>query len=300
MRIADADGLEAASMRRIAAEIGTGAMSIYRYVPSRQDLVDLMHDRVLGELDLPDRPSGDWRADLTLVAERSLALSRRHPWLVRLMRARPAFGPNELRLLEFQLGALDVGIPIDEMMVLAGVLNGYVESVARSRVAFTEEARRTGLTMEEWMRRSIPYVKRLLADGDHPLFARVITHARQPHMDDEQQFRYGLDRVLDCIAAALPTDPRPRPTPAPAPAHSRAAAEPRTPSRAQTRTASRAAAETRARNWTCSRTRGRMGRGPPGPVRPRSQRCVPGRLIERAHAKRLRTAGARRAAGRLR
>ncbi|MFC6880988.1 TetR/AcrR family transcriptional regulator [Actinomadura yumaensis] len=217
VRIADADGLEAASMRRIAAEIGTGAMSIYRYVPSRQDLVDLMHDRVLGELDLPDRPSGDWRADLTLVAERSLALSRRHPWLVRLMRARPAFGPNELRLLEFQLGALDVGIPIDEMMVLAGVLNGYVESVARSRVAFTEEARRTGLTMEEWMRRSIPYVKRLLADGDHPLFARVITHARQPHMDDEQQFRYGLDRVLDCIAAALPTDPRP-------PAHARARA----------------------------------------------------------------------------
>ncbi|MEW2354190.1 TetR/AcrR family transcriptional regulator [Spirillospora sp. NPDC029432] len=207
VRIADAEGLEAASMRRIAAEIGTGAMSLYRYVPSRDDLVDLMVDHATAELDLPDRPSGDWRADLTLVAERSRALRLRHPWLCGVERPRGSFGPAQLRLLEFGLGALDLGLPIDDILVLFGLLMGYVDDAAQQELAWREEERRSGLDREAMMGRSGAYVRKLLADGEHPMFARVVKEARQPHMDAEERFRYGLERVLDCIQAGLPAVP---------------------------------------------------------------------------------------------
>ncbi|GAA3955769.1 TetR/AcrR family transcriptional regulator C-terminal domain-containing protein [Actinomadura viridis] len=208
VRVADAEGLEAASMRRIAAEIGTGAMSLYRYVPSRDDLVELMVDHVTGELRLPGRPSGDWRADLTLIAERYRAMRLRHPWLGDARRVRSSFGPNTLRLLEFGLGALDLGPPIDDVLVLFGMLNGYIDDAVEEELAWQNEVRRSGISREGWMGRSAAYVHRLIDGGDHPMLARVVRDARQPHMDPDARFHYGLERVLDCIQAALPRNDR--------------------------------------------------------------------------------------------
>jgi AcrR family transcriptional regulator len=209
VRIADAEGLEAASMRRIAAEIGTGAMSLYRYVPSRDDLLELMVDHVIGELDLPERPSGDWRADLTLLAERTRAMRLRHPWMSETRRARSAFGPNQLRMLEFGMGTLDVGIPIDDIMILVGLVTGYVDNAVQEQMAWEAEWRRSGISKENWMGRSAPYVHQLISSGQHPMLARIVMDARQPHMDPEAGFRYGLERVLDCVQAALPSAPEP-------------------------------------------------------------------------------------------
>ncbi|RAY14238.1 TetR/AcrR family transcriptional regulator [Actinomadura craniellae] len=205
IEIADAEGLEAASMRRVAGEIGTGAMSLYRYVPGREELIELMVDAVLGELDLPDRPSGDWRADLALLAHRRRALHLRHPWLLRVPARRPVFGPNQLRLGEFALGTLDAtGLPIDELISLTGLLTGYLENFSRTEVGWAEEARRTGLDMDQWMAANSTYVNRLVSSGEYPMFARIVIEARQPHMDTDARFEYGLARVLDSIAAALP------------------------------------------------------------------------------------------------
>ena len=204
IRIADADGLDAASMRRIAADLGTGAMSLYRYVPSRDDLLDLMIDRALLAADIPEHPSGDWRADLTLIAENTRRMWLRHPWLAGLHRHRATFGPNRLRLLEFAFGALDVGIPVDDMFVLLDMLNGYVERVVRGEIEWTREMRQSGLTPERWMMESAPYVSGLLDTGRYPMLKRIVVDARFPHMTAEEQFRYGLDRVLDCIAGTLP------------------------------------------------------------------------------------------------
>ncbi|WP_245667890.1 TetR/AcrR family transcriptional regulator [Actinomadura macra] len=204
VRIADADGLEAASMRRIAAELGTGAMSLYRYVPSRDDLIELMYDHVVGQPDLPDRPTGDWRADLTLVARNTRETLLRHPWVAALHRSRLTYGPNQLRLLEFTLGALDVGIPVDEMLTLVGMLNGYIELDVRGELEWQREYKRSGLTPEDWMMRTVPRVRELMDSGDYPMFTRIIVDARIPHMSNDEQFEYGLSRVLDCIASALP------------------------------------------------------------------------------------------------
>ncbi len=94
IRIADADGLDAASMRRIAADLGTGAMSLYRYVPSRDDLIELMIDHVLLEADVPERPTGDWRADLTLIAENTRRMWLRHPGWPACSGRAPRSGPT--------------------------------------------------------------------------------------------------------------------------------------------------------------------------------------------------------------
>lgn len=205
VRIADAEGLEAATMRRIAAEIGAGAMSLYRYVPSRDDLIELMADQLMGEIDVAGIPSGCWRADLTLFAEGQRAMWLRHPWIATVNRSRPSFGPNQLLLIERVMGVLDAHVSIDENLSLTGILNNYVEGVARDEVSWVEEFRLSGLSESEWMTRSSPYVHHLLESGDYPIFSKIVMEARQPHLSRDDQFRYGLERVLDCIAAALPS-----------------------------------------------------------------------------------------------
>lgn len=202
--VADAEGLEAASMRRVAAEVGTGAMSLYRYAPSRSDLIELMVDAVTGELDLPERPTGDWRADLTVMAHGVKALGLRHPWLMQLAQGHPVLGPNTLGLIEFSLGALDGhGLPIDEMISMHDLLYGYVRNFVQGEVAWLEDQRRTGVSRAQWMADNA-HIRQLVESGRYPMFTRMVNEARQPHMSTDSRFDYGLDRVLDNIAASLP------------------------------------------------------------------------------------------------
>ena len=203
--IADAEGLEAATMRRIAAEIGAGAMSLYRYVPSRDDLVELMTDRLLGEIDVEGVPSGDWRADLTRYADGLRAMWLRHPWIAAVHRSLPGLGPNQLLLIERLMGVLDPLVSIDENLALVAMLNGYVEGTVREEIGSAGEFRRSGLSESEWMARSRPYVDKLVRSGEYPIFTKIVMEARRPHLSREEQFRHGLRRVLDCIAAALPS-----------------------------------------------------------------------------------------------
>jgi AcrR family transcriptional regulator len=208
VRIADAEGLEAATMRRIAAEIGAGAMSLYRYVPSRDDLIELMTDRLQGEIDVEGLPSGDWRADLTRYAEEMRAMWLRHPWITTVRRPLPSFGPNQLLLTERVMGTLDAHVSIDENFSLITLLNGYVEGAVRAEISWAEEVRRSGVTESEWMARSSPRVRQLLRSGEYPIFSKIVMQARQPHLSRDEQFRYGLERVLDCVAAALRREER--------------------------------------------------------------------------------------------
>ncbi|GAA0322092.1 TetR/AcrR family transcriptional regulator [Actinoallomurus spadix] len=205
IRIADTEGLEAATMRRIAAEIGAGAMSLYRYVPSRDDLIALVADRLMGEIDVEGMPSGDWRADLTRYANEVRAMWLRHPWIATVHRSLPGLGPNQLRLIERVMGTLDAHVPIDENLGLMAILTGYVEGTVREEVSAAEELRRSGLSESEWMARSSPRVRQLLESGEYPIFTKIVMEARRPHLSRDEQFRYGLERVLDCIAAALPS-----------------------------------------------------------------------------------------------
>jgi AcrR family transcriptional regulator len=207
IRIADAEGIEAVSMRRVAAELGTGATSLYRYVSRKEDLFDLMVDAVLGEDGPAGRPSGDWRADLLGIAHRTRATILRHPWMAALASDRTTLGPNALDAAEHALSVVDgLGLDIDEMLVVLGTLQAFVRGYVVSELAEQEAMRRSGLDRDRWMQAHSPYIRTILESGRHPRVARVVIDATAPHDADraERGFALGLERLLEGFAAALP------------------------------------------------------------------------------------------------
>jgi len=204
--IADREGIDALSMRRLASEVGAGTMSLYRYVPKKDDLYELMVDAVAGEDPPPDEPSGDWRADLRLLAHRQLAIARRHPWLATLA-ARPVFGPNTLRAAEFGFAALDgLGLSVDGVMEITSAVNGFVHGFAQNELGERELRRRTGTGEDEWRRAQVPYLRQIMESGKFPHVNRIIIEAEMPHADPDTVFARVLDRLLDGLAAGMTHD----------------------------------------------------------------------------------------------
>ncbi|WP_433826472.1 TetR/AcrR family transcriptional regulator [Actinoplanes sp. CA-015351] len=135
VRLADANGLDAVTMRRVASEIGAGAMSLYTYVPDREHLIDLMVDRVAGELALPAL-TGDWRADVFALVGVQRAMMLKHPWLTGALTGRSVTGLNLLTYLEHGLGALEPsGLSGGTRMAVLALLTGFVASYVTAELA---------------------------------------------------------------------------------------------------------------------------------------------------------------------
>jgi AcrR family transcriptional regulator len=207
VRVADAEGLDAVTMRRVAAELGTGTTSLYRYVRKKDDLLDLMTDAVLGEAGPPPR-TGDWRADLGALARQMRAQMLRHPWLATLSALRPSLGPNGLRWLEFTLACVDgLGLTSDDMLIATGTVTTFVlGSVVTELVE-----RGSASSLAQWMAAQGGYGDAIASGDQHPVLARVMREAKLPHLANpaEEAFAEGLDRVLDGLAPHLPRQ-RPR------------------------------------------------------------------------------------------
>jgi AcrR family transcriptional regulator len=201
IRVADAEGLEAVTMRRVAAELGTGTTSLYRYVSRKEDVLDLMTDAVLGEDDPPPR-TGDWRTDLTALAHRMRAQMMRHPWLGMLSALRPPLGPNSVRWLEFTLATVDGhGLTPDEMLITTGTVTTFVLGSV-----VTELAERSAPTSRaQWMAAQGAYGDSLASGEQYPVLARIMVEAGLPHRDNlaESAFAEGLGQVLDGLAVRL-------------------------------------------------------------------------------------------------
>ncbi|MFI6321801.1 TetR/AcrR family transcriptional regulator [Nonomuraea sp. NPDC050556] len=197
--LADAEGLDALSMRRVAAELGSGTTSVYRYVKNRDELLDLMVDAVRGEREVLPR-SGDWRADLAAVAYGQRDLMLRHPWLGTLLSTRPALGPHSLRHLDHALAVAEslTGDPTRAANVI-GLIGDYVLGAVSRELAENEAHRRTGQSEDEWRASVAPYIRQVVESGAYPHFARRIVDARDPSF--AEQFAFGLDAILDGISA---------------------------------------------------------------------------------------------------
>jgi AcrR family transcriptional regulator len=197
--IADAEGLESLSMRRVAAELRSGTTSVYRYVKNRDELLDLMVDTVRGE-DPPLPTSGDWRADLAQIAYAQRELMLRHQWLGTLLVSRPALGPHSLRQMDYALAAAEslAADPTRAANVI-GLIGDYVLGAVSRELADLEAQRRTGQSEDEWRASVAPYIREVVASGAYPHFARRVVEARDPNI--LEQFTFGLDRILDGISA---------------------------------------------------------------------------------------------------
>jgi AcrR family transcriptional regulator len=198
--LADAEGLDALSMRRIAAELLTGTTSIYRYVDSRDDLLDLMADAVQSD-HMP--LTGDWRADLEAYAHHERELWIRHPWLAPLLATRPSLGPNWLRALEH---ALTAAAPLTSDIAAAasavGLIRDYVRGAVMRELAEKETHRRTGQTEDQWRATVAPYMRKIIESGAYPRVSRFVESA---DLSPAEQFSYGLRRILTGIADSQQT-----------------------------------------------------------------------------------------------
>lgn len=198
VRIADADGLDAVSMRRVAAELGCGTMSLYNYVPRKEDLYELMVDAVGGEHELWE-PSGDWRADMARVARQTRALMHRHPWLPRLMSPVYGFSPNALLYIEHCLACLEpLEASYGTKLELFAMLNGVVTTYVRNELETAERTRALPWTEEQENAARTAYLGGRLASGAYPRLAAAFAQDPGP-VDPEAFFERTLDRILDAF-----------------------------------------------------------------------------------------------------
>ncbi|GIF78234.1 TetR/AcrR family transcriptional regulator [Asanoa siamensis] len=211
IEIADGDGVAALSMRRVAERLGVGAMSLYTYVPGKGELLDLMIDQVLGETDRGDTPGG-WRARLEHVARSNLALYRRHPWLLQVGTSRPPMGPNLIAKYDYELGALD-GSGLSDIEIdtaLTSVL-AYVTGAAQAAVEFAQAPDRSGMTDDAWWAVQAPLLEKVFDPVRFPLAARIGAAAGEAYglIDTDHAFEFGLQRLLDGIAAFIADHAKP-------------------------------------------------------------------------------------------
>ncbi|MFJ9741792.1 TetR/AcrR family transcriptional regulator [Streptomyces sp. NPDC101166] len=202
VEVADRDGLDAVSMRRIATELGTGAMSLYRYVPGKAELLDLMLDRVQRPSENPsDLGDGGWRSALEAMARATLALYRRHPWLLQVNQSRPILGPSALDGMEKVLGRIKpMGLTDPELVSAIVMIDAYVVGAARTQMYQEEAERKSGMTDAQFWSAQAPTLERILASGRYPVMSELSEDTFLPTFD---HFGFGLERILDGLEALV-------------------------------------------------------------------------------------------------
>lgn len=205
VRIADAEGLDAVTMRKIAAELGSSPMALYRHVDRKEDLPELMLDAVLGEMELPDRPSGDWRADLRLLSRRRREVLLRHTWLSGVFGAHPPVGPHATAYLEATLAAV-AGLDA-EPSVLRGIVGSVdllVTGSVMREMAERELLRGSGMNRQEAVLTAVPFMRKIADSGRYPNIARIMIDdaaAATEHSDEAEDAAFL--GVLDCLLDGL-------------------------------------------------------------------------------------------------
>jgi AcrR family transcriptional regulator len=211
--LADAEGLGALSMRRVAEQLGKSPMSLYTYVPGKAELLDLMLDRVLGELPKEYPAEAGWRAAVETAARTSWAFYQRHSWVLQVSGGRAALGPHEFDFYESQLRPFDgLGLTGVEVARAAGVLMSFVRGSAKavSDAAAAEQA--TGISDDEWWNARAPFFEELPAEmwpERYPTLTRLQAEHAFDQLDRPDEttsylvqealdiFEFGLQRLLD-------------------------------------------------------------------------------------------------------
>jgi len=207
--LADSEGAGAVHMRRIATEIGVGAMSLYWHVADKEQLLDLMLDAVEGEEGTAGL-SGDWREDLTRIARQRRRVLLRHPWAVDFMRRRPPFGRNALLQIERSLSVLDdLDLGTRTALQILMAIDTYVTgSVLRElrEIRVEQTQARAGLSDTEIAAGMRAWRDRLDRSGMFARVVRVFDEGIDPDAADtrDERFEFGLDCLLDGATARIP------------------------------------------------------------------------------------------------
>jgi len=208
INIADAQGIEALSMRSVAERLDVGTMSLYTHVPGKGELIDLMLDTAYGEVyahvDEPSQQPGDWQAALRFIARQNWDLFRRHPWMLQITPGRPVLGPCASLKYEAELRPLDaLGLSDVEMDAALTLLLSHVEGCARAQAALDRTQHDTGMTDAEWWVIQAPLMDKIVDANRFPIATRVGTAAGTEYQgasSPEYAFNFGVERILAGIA----------------------------------------------------------------------------------------------------
>jgi AcrR family transcriptional regulator len=208
MAVADAEGLDAVSLRRVAAELDARTMTLYSHIANKVELLDLMFDELAAEILAEGPLPAGWRPALTELAGRKRRLCRRHPWAVPLYTQFPRLGPRMLRLLEESVAAVAELTP-DPLLAwrLVNAVDDYTLGYVVREASGLEAHRRYGLTPAEWDVSLRQFHAGVVARGDLPHLAAVIAAADPDGppagLPTGADFEDGLAGVLDGLAARL-------------------------------------------------------------------------------------------------
>lgn len=209
IEIADADGLAAVSMSRVAERLGYTPMSLYRHVPSKEDLLALVQDAALGDPPPEAPPTGDgWRAGLAAWARDVAAAYRAHLWVLDIPISGPPAMPRQIGWLERALAILaDSPLPLDERLSVVLVLSGYSRNWAQLMRDLERGLERSGKTDEQVARDYQQVLGQLVTEDRFPGVHAVIVGGLLNDEDDEDdevdEFEFGLQRILDGVEAYM-------------------------------------------------------------------------------------------------
>jgi AcrR family transcriptional regulator len=224
VRIADAEGVEAVSMRRLADELGVATMTPYTHVESKDELIDLMRDAVAAEMILPEPIPDDWREALRAIAHRTKAAFEAHTWSLDVAPRRPRARINRLRHVEQSVGImvrLDVGAPTGRAILMS--IDDYVIGYCLRKRSRERMLANFGpvdkATLHSFGGDPDPEVAAALAAGELPLIKKITGHPSRKHpfgVPPDSGFEPGLEWLLDGIEGTVTSaddDPAVRTTP---------------------------------------------------------------------------------------
>ena len=219
VELADAEGLAAVSMRKVAERLGRSAMALYTYVPGKAELLDLMLDTVYADQPAPDPAEHGWRAAAEEWARGSWDFYLRHPWVLQVAGARAVLGPRELDGYEALLRIFDgLGLRAVEVARSANALAGFVLGAAKAVSDARAAEQVTGVSDDEWWNARSPLLDELVGDQwatRYPVSTRLSAEQAFDQVDrpnDElpytvrdayDTFEFGLQRLLDGFAAHI-------------------------------------------------------------------------------------------------
>ncbi|THV24420.1 TetR/AcrR family transcriptional regulator C-terminal domain-containing protein [Glycomyces paridis] len=205
--LADEEGLEALTVRRLAQSLGKAPMTLYTYVPGKTELVALMLDTLFERMATTDAEGPGWRDRLAAVARDNYALYRAHPWAAAASPSRPPLGPGQCAKYERELRALEgLGLGDVEMDDALAHLLAFVRTAARDAAQSEAEREASAMSDAEWWQANGPLLAKVLDAERFPTAVRVGQAAGEAHdaaYDADHAFAFGMERTLDGLAAII-------------------------------------------------------------------------------------------------
>lgn len=205
--LADAEGLAAVTMRRVAQTLGVVPMTLYTYVPGKAELIDLMLDAAYAAMPRVNTSGQPWRDRVTAIADANKALFEQHPWAAAVSTTRPPLGPGQLAKYDHELSALD-GLGLDDVMMddCLTYLLAFIQASARAAADARAAQQDSAMDDQAWWNANAPLLAEVVNEQTYPTAVRVGSAAGEAHgsaYDPDHAYAFGLQRVLDSLSTLI-------------------------------------------------------------------------------------------------